>query len=279
MKTNHLLFLSVLFTFSLTACIKDQADDADDLSMQEIPSLRLIPPNSTQSIVDNSGTIHNDVLDELYTNAGTYDTHEEFAGYLSTMADNLMIIRHGFDRLPPTFTRSMSDDVVKLLSNDGYLLRKPQMDSIMNTAIDALIAYRIRNRNEKNLLNQAREIFRLEDNMADIPAFDSIIARSDRLLTAYNSYNWPEGEGNALGGFLNIAKSSAQYWKNRTVTAPPAKLPWWIRGWGVPQFDAAGYIIGWGKAWLWDELETPKKRIGAGLANAADWSGISALFK
>jgi hypothetical protein len=168
---------------------------------------------------------------------------------------------------------------VKLMSNNFYLLQKPQMDSMMNAVIDRLIASPFIAADEKDLFHQSRHIFDVDPAMPDAVIFDSIIGRASRLLAVYNSRPWPEGEGYAIGGFLNIAKSSAQFWKSKEFALHASRLPGWIKGWGFPQFDAAGYIVGWGKAWLWDELETEKKRIGAGLAKAAEWSGIKGWFK
>ena len=246
----------------------------------ERPSLRIKPPRSpVQPLVDSSGIIHNAVLETLYENANNYQSQQDFAHYLVTAANDNLAKTYDFDPLPKAVLESSEADIVKLMSNNFYLLQKPQMDSIMNGAIDRLIASPVINTNEKSMFNESRNIFNVDASMSESSVFDSIIARASRLLVAYNSRSWAEDEGHAVGGFLNIAKNSAEYWKNRSGVMQASKMPPWIKGWGLPQFDAAGYIIGWGKAWLWDELNTQKKRIGAGLSKAAEWSGISSWFK
>lgn len=266
----------------LTYCCSCEKSNREKFSFrdEERPSLRIQPPRQPiQTLVDSSGAIHNAVLETLYANAGNYQSHEEFAHYLVTSANDGLASAHAFDPLPKAFLQSSEADIVKLMSNDFYLLRKPQMDSIMNRAIDQFIASPLIDANEKSLFNQSRYIFDVDASMPERTAFDSIIARANRLLLIYNARSWPENEGHAIGGFLNIAKGSAQFWKNRSFAMQASRLPAWIKAWGMPQFDAAGYIVGWGKAWLWDELETSKKRIGAGLSMAAEWSGISGWFK
>jgi hypothetical protein len=246
----------------------------------EPPSLRIRPPKpASQALVDSSGSLHNAVLETLYDNAGNYQGHEDFAHYLVTSANSNLASTHGFDPLPKALLESNEAEIVKLMSNNFYLLQKPQMDSIMNGTIDRLITSPFIDTDEKRLLNESRHIFDVDASMADHVVFDSIIARTNRLLTRYNAHSWPEGEGHAVGGFLNIARSSAQFWKSKNLALQASKLPKWIKAWGFPQFDAAGYIVGWGKAWLWDELETEKKRIGAGLSKGAEWSGIGGWFK
>lgn len=274
------IILPVLIALSCCYACEKSAGVQKVTVVQEHPSLRLIPPRSpVQPLVDSSGSIHNAVLETLYSNTGYYQDHAAFAHYLTTAANDKLARDYSFEPLPKSFIENGQADIVRLMSNNYYLLQKPQMDSIMNKAIDQLVTSPLINAREKNLFDQSRQIFNIDSSTPESTAFDSIIARAGRLLLIYNSRAWPEGEGHAVGGFLNIAKSSAQYWKSKQIEMQAAKMPPWIKGWGFPQFDAAGYIIGWSKAWLWDELETQKKRIGAGLTKAAEWSGISSWFK
>lgn len=279
MKKQTILPLLAFMAFCFTSCSKQHYDSSAPPG--EVPALRLIVPrNITQTLTDSSGSIHNAILANLYNGAGIFRTPLDFARYLVTSANNQLVNIYGFDPLPRSLMQNSEADIVKLMSNNYYLLRKPQMDSIMNDMIDQLQASPLVGSYEKSLFNQARGIFDVDASMPEQTAFDSIIARASRLLLVYNSRSWAEDEGHAIGGFLNIAKSSAQFWKGRIRASEYAReLPPWIKGWGFPQFDAAGYIIGWGKAWLWDELPTEKKRIGAGLSKAAEWSGISGWFK
>jgi hypothetical protein len=283
MKKQMILPLAALMigcvALCFAACSKQHYESSAPPG--EAPSLRLIPTrNAMQMLTDSSGAIHNAVLGTLYNGAGIFPTPLDFASYLVRTANERLVNAYGFDPLPRSFLQSSEADIVKLMSNNFYLLRKPQMDSLMNDMIDQLEASPLIDNDEKSLFSQSRHIFDVDASMPEQTAFDSIIARAGRLLAIYNSRSWPEGEGHAIGGFLNIAKSSAQFWKSRLVVSEYTKaLPPWIKGWGFPQFDAAGYIIGWGKAWLWDELPTEKKRIGAGLSKAAEWSGISGWFK
>jgi hypothetical protein len=278
MKKQFILPMFIVF-ISCYACEKASQEKVNP-APQERPSLRIRPPrNAEQALVDSSGAIHNAVLETLYTNAGNYQSHQQFAHYLVTSANDNLANAYAFHPLPKALLQSNEAEIIKLMSNNFYLLQKQQMDSIMNAVIDRLIASPLINVDEKSLLLQSRYIFDVDASMPDALIFDSIIARATRLLVMYNSRPWPEGAGHAIGGFLNIAKSSAQFWKNKHFALQASKLPAWIRGWGFPQFDAAGYIVGWGKAWLWDELDTEKKRIGAGLSKAAEWSGIRGWFK
>lgn len=278
MKKQIILPMLIMFTFC-SACEKANREKISP-GNQERPSLRVRPPRDpVQALVDSSGAIHNAVLETLYTNAGNYQSQQEFAHYLVTSANSNLANNYAFEPLPKSVLQSNEAEIVKLMSNNFYLLQKPQMDSIMNGVIDRLIASPFIDADEKSLFRQSRQIFEVDASMPENTIFDSIIARANRLLIAYNSRPWPEGEGYAIGGFLNIAKSSAQFWKNKHPAMQASRLPAWIKGWGFPQFDAAGYIVGWGKAWLWDELESQKKRIGAGLSKATEWSGIRSWFK
>lgn len=278
MKKQIILPMLIMITCCY-ACEKSNRENIY-VGAPERPSLRIKPPRSPmQPLIDSSGIIHNAVLETLYANAGNYQSQQEFAHYLVAAANDELTKTYDFDPLPKTVLESNEADIVKLMSNNFYLLQKPQMDSIMNGAIDQLITSPLVSANEKNLFNESRNIFNVDVSMSESSVFDSIIARASRLLIIYNSRAWPENEGHAVGGFLNIAKNSAQYWKGRSYELQASRLPPWIKGWGFPQFDAAGYIVGWGKAWLWDELETQKKRIGAGLSKAAEWSGIRGWFK
>lgn len=278
MKKQFILPMFIVFT-CCCACEKAKQEKINS-GYEERPSLRVRPPRSPlQALVDSSGGIHNAVLETLYANAGNYQSPREFAHYLVTSANDNLSNAYAFTPLPKALLQSNEAEIVKLMSNNFYLLQKPQMDSIMNTMIDRLIASPFIDADEKSMFSRSRHIFDVDASMPETMIFDSIIARASRLLILYNSRPWPEGEGHAIGGFLNIAKSSAQFWKNKHPALQASRLPAWIKGWGFPQFDAAGYIIGWGKAWLWDELETEKKRIGAGLSKAAEWSGIRGWFK
>lgn len=270
----------MLIVFSCCYGCEKASQEKGNPSPQERPSLRIRQPrNAEQALVDSSGIIHNAVLETLYANAGNYQSHEEFAHYLVTSANDHLANAYAFKPLPKALLESNEAEIAKLMSNNYYLLQKQQMDSIMNGVIDRLIASPLIDVDEKSLFQQSRSIFEIDASMPEAMIFDTIIARATRLLTVYHSRLWPEGAGHAIGGFLNIAKSSAQFWKSKHVALQASRLPAWIRGWGFPQFDAAGYIVGWGKAWLWDELDTEKKRIGAGLSKAAEWSGIRGWFK
>jgi hypothetical protein len=280
MKKQMIVPLLACLVICSAACKKNNYESSANVR-EELPSLRIRPPRlPTQALVDSSGSIHNAVLEKLY-DGGTYQNPQEFAHYLATTANNRLVTAYELDPLPKSYLQSSEADVVKLMSNNYYLLQKPQMDSIMNSAIDQLVSGPFIDRDEKSLFNQSRHIFDADAGVPEQAVFDSIIARATRLLVLYNSRSWPEEEGVAIGGFLNIARSSAQFWKSRRPAMQYNRnvLPPWIRGWGLPQFDAAGYIVGWLKAWLWDELPTQKKRIGAGLETAAEWSGIAGWFK
>jgi hypothetical protein len=277
MKKQPILPLLAMLALCFAACSKQRYS-----CNEELPSLRIRQPRyPTQMLIDSSGSIHNAVLGTLCNGAGGFEWPQDFAHYLAATANDRLVTAYDFESLPKALLQNDEADIVKLMSNNYYLLQKPQMDSLMNRTIDQLVASPVIDSYEKSLLNESRRIFDVDASMTEQSAFDSIIARATRLLVIYNSRSWPEDEGHAIGGFLNIARSSAQFWKEQqpAMEYNRAVLPGWIKGWGFPQFDAAGYIVGWTKAWLWDELNTSRKRIGAGLTKAAEWSGISGWFK
>jgi len=269
--------------FALAGCQK-QADRVLPISSGEV--FRTIGPTSPpdylgQELIDNSGPMHNFVVDNLYQNVPTGLTKDQFAHYLSENSNKLLVTNYGFTPLPQRFLADNENEIIQLLDNNYFLLQKKQMDSIINLVINGVVRKPGLNRNEASLLLRANSIFDLDSRLSETEAFDLIIARANAMLKEYYSFRWGYGEGNAVGGFLNIAKSSAEYWKSKYLSAPAVfngRIPWY-KAWGIPQFDAAGYLYGWGKAWAWDELNTPGKRIKAGLTKAADWSGIAGWFK
>ena len=102
--------------------------------------------------------------------------------------------------------------------------------------------------------------------------FGYIIARLNAVISTFNSDTWNTGsDGDAAAGALYIALYSAQYWRTvTTYTDPPSS---------ILRVDAAGYLFGWGRAWLVDQLDSPEARIHAGFTSATDWSaGLLASF-
>jgi hypothetical protein len=270
----------LIIAIAVTSCSREIGTN-NDVLVPEPRGLRILPQDySAQTLVDSSGLLHNQILHHLYSNASSNLSNQQFSHYLVSTANTFVMANYGFPSLPGSYQAAMESDILMLLSNNYHLLRKENMDSIMNAALSAAISHRlVTNSTEIQILENALDIFDVDSTWSESVALDSIASRAERLLQTYNQHAWLPGEGHLAGGFLNIAKSSAEYWKQHYANTDPQKLPNFIRRWGWPQFDAAGYLVGWTKAWAWDELDTQKKRIGAGLSNAADWSGISSLFK
>lgn len=279
MRKRHFIPLLII-AISIASCNR-AIETTGNVPIPEHQGLRILPPDySAAAIIDSSGILHNQILHYVYSNANSNLSNHQFSHYLVSTTNNFVMANYGFPSLPGSYQASMESDILLLLSNNYYLLRKENMDSITEAALSTAISSRlITNSMEIQILENALGIFDVDTTWSESIALDSIASRSERLLQIYNQHTWPPGEGHLAGGFLNIAKSSAEYWRQHYGNTDPQKLPNFIRRWGWPQFDAAGYLVGWTKAWAWDELDTQKKRIGAGLSNAADWSGISSLFK
>ncbi|HYC29314.1 MAG TPA: hypothetical protein VEB42_10865, partial [Chitinophagaceae bacterium] len=155
MKKQMILPLLALLALSFAACKKQSSS-----SHEEVPSLRIRPPRyPTQMLVDSSGVIHNAVLGSLYNGAGSFQSPQDFAHYLVTTANDRLVTPYDFEPLPRSCMESNEADIVRLMSNNYYLLQKPQMDSLMNNAIDQLVASRVTDSYEKGLFNQSRHIF------------------------------------------------------------------------------------------------------------------------
>jgi hypothetical protein len=112
------------------------------------------------------------------------------------------------------------------------------------------------------ILNDANA---LSSSITRDSVFGYIIMRLNSVITTYNNQTWSSGDdGNAAAGVLYIARASAGYWRNDgTTTEPPTTFI---------QADAGGYLYGWFKAWLYDQLDTPEARIKAGLDAATAFS-------
>ncbi len=286
-KLLQLITIFFLFSFLVSSCKKD--DHGFDELNNEISSVIVRCPdgflNDPQTLIDSAGVIHNDALEYLQQQyKQCLNDASSVASFVVNKSDTFMNIYYATSFPPPSIIQEDIQTLVGLSANNFYLMQKAQIDSIMSNLIDTLISQRRVNSEEAGLLIRAKSIFDINSQVSDEVALDTICSRTDRLLEIYNSINWGLENGHAVGGFLHIAKKSAEFWKNNEWNPPyesyiTFKLPPWIRRWGVAQFDAAGYLKGWGKAWLWDEEESASKRIKAGISTAVDWSGFSGLIK
>ncbi|WP_222165825.1 hypothetical protein [Edaphocola aurantiacus] len=93
------------------------------------------------------------------------------------------------------------------------------------------------------------------------------------------SNTWIANEGDLAGGMIFIALYSSKLWSPTNNNNNPGGLEAPPSITAIVQADCIGYLYGWGKAWLWDELPTPKERMKAGLGTALEFSLMKRLAK
>lgn len=140
---------------------------------------------------------------------------------------------------------------------------------------------------ELDMINQARNYLYNYNfsGMSNTQIYDHVISKADSLLTDFNSIDWDTVssasymKGEAIGGFLAIMKSSAEYWK----TQAPANAPEPI---AIVTADAAGYLGAWAGAVfieVWDngrlDIKNSNHRIGIGVLGAISASGGAAAYR
>lgn len=94
-------------------------------------------------------------------------------------------------------------------------------------------------------------------------------------IAIYEDSNWGINDGEVAGGYLYILNKSLEYWQNEDISGGHGNDI--MQPLVLAQVDAAGYLFGWTKAWLWDELPTPNERIKAGLGTAMQFSFVRGL--
>jgi hypothetical protein len=277
---------NVLLGAVLTVCSCNKSTiDHRDATIPEIlsgpPPLGGGPlgPAEIANLIFLSGDYHNDGLDHIIQQMNA-DRSLKNTTFIVNETNTYLSTSYGFDALTTAQLQENINSCDQMMANNAYLLGKERVDSLVNETVQQLLASPTITTREKTFLRNANGIFDLPAGISEGDAYDEIISRCNQAIAQYQAISWSPNEGEAIGPYLYIARSSAQYWKSVYLSGGSNNfaLPGWIRAWDAPQFDAAGYIIGWGKAWLWDEETSAKKRIGAGIEKAVSWSGLKSLF-
>jgi len=85
------------------------------------------------------------------------------------------------------------------------------------------------------------------------------------------------GNSDLINGILSIGDNSIDFWAN--YSGPVGDIDIMPIAPLIAQADAAGYLIGWSKAYFFDEIEKPNDRIKKGAAGAYAASGGLLLKK
>lgn len=140
---------------------------------------------------------------------------------------------------------------------------------------------------ELTMINEARNYLYNYNfsGMSNTQIYDHVISKADSLLADFSAIDWDTVssasymKGEAIGGFLAVMKSSAEYWKTQAPVNDPQPLL-------VIQADAAGYLGAWGGAVfmeIWDtgriDIKNSNHRIGVGTLGAITASGGRAYSK
>lgn len=140
---------------------------------------------------------------------------------------------------------------------------------------------------ELNMINQARNYLYNYDfsGMSNSQIYNHIISKADSLLVDFNAVDWDTVssasymKGEAIGGFLAVMKSSAEYWKTQAPVNTSHAL-------AIIQIDAGSFLAAWGGAVfieIWDnghvDIKNSNHRIGVGVLGAISGSGGSAYAR
>lgn len=241
-------------------------------------------------LVNNSGKIHNQVLSHILSvrKQSQISRSQRINYYTQTYIDD--ITTETYEYLNDVYDFGLPNS--SLTQNQQYaydvFLENTNVDALEEASLkaDSVIVQISQNNDvssiEANLLQRAEKIFNnIDPAWSELDGYNYIIAQTTNLLNEYNSYTWVSGNGYAAGGYINILKSSAEFWREQYLNGYFNQISGRVNGfwksWGIIQFDAAGYIFGWGKAWLWDEKPTASERIKEGISTAGSWSGLSSL--
>jgi len=206
---------------------------------------------------------------------------------LTNGVDSFFYNRQGHMTLSST-TKGYSTDLLTSISTNFI---KNTADSVTSSWVNQIIP--TVTVNEGNLLTSSLNIFSFDSTQVTSidSSFATVLSRANALLTTYNGMTWQSNNGDAIGGYLRIVISSTTYWKNYYDSTGQGNvqnaggpgpgfvktLVSWFKKLALPEADAAGYIFGWGKSWLWDQKPTATERIKDGVGSAIKLSGFGAI--
>lgn len=260
-------FFAFISLFLFASCQKTEISDIKSVSEATASkvnkeSTRSSFDSSSDVTVDNVGQWHNYCLDNMidYVDRTVpFDSPEPLIISFANSVSEIVVEQGVFES-------------TNLSINEGYeSFVNDDFNSYCNTIYSAV-----------------------ETGLEDIGITDDVEAFADLKVILNKDYSAPENleidikdelltlKGNYLGdneliiGALNVGISSAEYWQDFSAVGPNGDPVLYDAN--IVAMDAGGYIVGWAKAWLIDQLQTPKERIKAGLGFGAASSGMG-LFK
>ena len=235
--------------------------------------------NPNQVLIDDAGIIHNAVCQDMLDN---YDDD------LSTSSE----ISDAFDQIDTYMDAqySLGSAGLSIRSWANDLILNVNMDSDLNDDVDDIMAdiniQLVFSSAERQIIEDARiYLASLPDmNVDQITQRNLIVNKADQLLSQLNALTKTKTtDGDLAGPYLQIMKSSAQFWYStyddlnlletrKNVSRPQFFIFAAVAIGIVAQADAAGYIVGWGKAY-YDDVDSgvdsgSNARIGKGLDGA-----------
>jgi hypothetical protein len=262
---KHVLITIAIACLSLYGCKKQDSRSREP----QLPATnaRYIESSDLGFEFASIGGIHNEGL-------GYIENHVNFSTNPMGLAYATRVNSLSFKFLKANYAPSLSvsdslaiDSIVRIsIAGDVFSHAEDLWDAGVSASA-ALVSS-----TEFSLLSDCNDLFADASRITNRrDQYDYLIDGLDDLIARYNSHSFDNGAGSLAGGALLIARSSAGFWRDYSTSVNPA--PAMV----VVQADAAGYIYGWTKAWLFDELPTPSQRIKAGLSMAMDVS-TGAIF-
>jgi hypothetical protein len=252
---KKLFFALLMISVTMLSCTKQSLNNVQ--TSTGLQGNQLLAYNASQQAsvihwndvnIGNIGSIHNDIMNSL--NQST-------------------IITNGLDLYRNTLDAIVVNDPIYayhdyIFDNSAIIYDKIKGNTFWDyyTGI-ANAAYGNLENNDQVVFGQVMSV--LSNTYSD----DQLIDLKTDLATIKANYS---GSSDLINGTLEIGLNSYLFWKRDDVVLDGPKGI-------VIQADAAGYIIGWAKAWLWDDLPTSKDRINAGLGAAGAASGMFLLKK
>ncbi len=267
----------VLFLFS---CEEDKEMTNVKNDSQQILTSSTIT-NPSQALIDDAGNMHNAICQDLLDN---YDEDMSTSAEISDVFDQIdafMYAEYSAGAIGMEI-RSWADTLF-LSGNMSSNINEDADDILSNPDVQSLFSL-----SERQIIEEARAY------LDSIPAMNIdllternlIVAKADSLLSQLNSIDKTKTtDGDLAGAYLQIMKSSAQFWYS---TYDDLNLLEVKKNASKPQFaiiivaigavvsaDAAGYLIGWGAAYLEDvesgnnSGQEARIRKGVGAAGAA----------
>jgi len=252
---KKLLFALLMISVTILSCTKQSLNN--DQTSIGLQGNQLSTYNTSQQAsvihwndvnIGNIGSIHNEIMNSL--NQST-------------------IVTNGLDLYRNTLDAIVINDPIYeyhdyIFENSSIIYDKIKDNTYWNYYTD------IANSAYENLENNDQVVFgQLMSVLSNTYSDDQLINLQTHLASIKANYS---GSNSLISGALEIGLNSYLFWKRDDVVLDGPKGI-------VIQADAAGYIIGWAKAWLWDDLPTSKDRINAGLGTAGAASGMWLLKK